>query len=570
MEKITLLASEKQYEAIECFFGEEKEDILYGGAARWGKSETIGMILAIVIAAMPWSSWLIARTILSDLKATTLTTFYNVLERFGYGPKSYRDKIRDERHIVFDNRSKLYVLQVNYEPGDPEYDRIWSFWYTWAFLDEWQQMSNKVREVLQGRLSELDGSFVTEVPMEYADIPDEDLNPWFEVTFKIVWETVKNREDRTIEDYIEEVVDGSRICYITRIETLRIPYKIMKTEIKGDKLFHTYAWSFKWCILTGCNPGTNFTRSEFYKPWKRWELPSYMEFIPAKVWDNPWVDRKYVERLNRLPETSIRKQRLLYGNFDYDDNPAILYDQNTIEKMYTRKYTGSDTDHYMTIDAARLGKDKTETWVWKWLDLFKIYTIDKWKLTNQAEEIRRLAMKYDIDLTENVIVDEVWVGWGLVDLLWCKWFIWNGQPIQPISARILLYKKRNYKNLRSQAFYYLQKYMPHTSISLSADHQEEITEELLTVKEKNIDMDRKLQIIPKKEMKQELWRSPDKADMISMRMWWLIKNYAENWETEEDEVKMTEQERDMVELWKFLEETDEDEPGWTVDTSVYD
>lgn len=295
-----------------------------------------------------------------------------------------------------------------------------------------------------------------------------------------------------------------------------------------------------------------------------------MEFIPAKVWDNPWVDRKYVERLNRLPETSIRKQRLLYGNFDYDDNPAILYDQNTIEKMYTRKYTGSDTDHYMTIDAARLGKDKTETWVWKWLDLFKIYTIDKWKLTNQAEEIRRLAMKYDIDLTENVIVDEVWVGWGLVDLLWCKWFIWNGQPIQPISARILLYKKRNYKNLRSQAFYYLQKYMPHTSISLSADHQEEITEELLTVKEKNIDMDRKLQIIPKKEMKQELWRSPDKADMISMRMWWLIKNYAENWETEEDEVKMTEQERDMVELWKFLEETDEDEPGWTVDTSVYD
>ena len=570
MEKITLLASEKQYEAIECFFGEEKEDILYGGAARWGKSETIGMILAIVIAAMPWSSWLIARTILSDLKATTLTTFYSVLERFGYGPKSYRDKIRDERHIVFDNRSKLYVLQVNYEPGDPEYDRIWSFGYTWAFLDEGQQMSNKVREVLQGRLSELDGSFVTEVPMEYADIPDKDLNPWFEVEFKIVWETVKNREDRTIEDYVEEVVDGSRICYITRIETLRIPYKIMKTEIKWDKLFHTYAWSFKWCILTGCNPWTNFTRSEFYKPWKSGELPPYMEFIPAKVWDNPWVDRKYVERLERLPDKSIRKQRLLYGNFDYDDNPAILYDQDTIEKMYSRKYVGSDIEHYITIDAARQWKDKTEIWIWKWLDLFKIYTIDKWKLTDQSEEIRRIAMKYDVDITEYMIVDEVWVGWGLVDLLWCKWFIWNGQPIQPISARILLYKKRNYKNLRSQAFYYLQKYMSHISVNLPPEQQQEITEELLTVKEKNIDMDGKLQIIPKKEMKQELWRSPDKADMMSMRMWWLIKNYAENGETVEDEVQMTEQERDMVELWKWLEDDwDEPESKW-VDTEIYD
>ena len=570
MKNIILLASEKQFEAISLFFGWQVEDILYWGAARWWKSETIGMILAIVIAAMPGSSWLIARTVLSDLKATTLTTFYNVIERFGYGPKSYRDKIRDERHIVFDNRSKLYVLQVNYEPWDPEFDRLGSFWYTGWFLDEGQQMSNKVREVLQGRLSELDGSFVTEVPMEYADIPDNKLNPWFEVTFKIVWETVKNREDRTIENYIEEVIDGSRICYIIREEVLRIPYKLMKSEIKDDKLYHTYAWSFKWCIFTGCNPWTNFTRSEFYKPWKSWTLPSYMSFIPAKVWDNPWVDKNYIERLKRLPEKSIRKQRLLYGNFDYDDNPAILYDQNTIEEMYKRKYVGSDTDHYITIDAARLGKDKTEIWIWKWLDLFKIYTIDKWRLTAQAPEIRRIALKYDVDMTENMIVDEVWVGGWLVDLLWCKWFIWNGRPIQPISARILLYKKRNYANLRSQAFYYLQKYMPQIAIHLTPDDEEEITEELLTVKEKNIDMDGKLQIIPKKDMKQELWKSPDKADMISMRMWWLIKNYAEKWETEEDEIPLTESERDSLELWEWLKDWDEDEGIDEVDTSIYD
>jgi len=63
-----------------------------------------------------------------------------------------------------------------------------------------------------------------------------------------------------------------------------------------------------------------------------------MEFIPSKVNDNPWVDQKYIERLERLPDSSIRKQRLLYGNFDFDDSPNILYDTATIEKMFEREY----------------------------------------------------------------------------------------------------------------------------------------------------------------------------------------------------------------------------------------
>lgn len=536
MKRITLLASEKQFEAIELFFWWQVEDILYWGAARWGKSETIGMILAIVIAAMPGSSWLIARTVLSDLKATTLSTFYNVIERFGYGEKSWRDKIKDERHILFNNRSKLYVLQVNYEPGDPEFDRLGSFWYTWCFLDEGQQMSNKVREVLQGRLSELDGSFVTEVPMSYADIPDKDLNPWFEVEFKIVWQTVKNREDRTIEEYEEEIIDGSRICYITRTEILRIPYTLMKSEIIKDKLFHTYAWSFKGCIFTGCNPGTNFTRNEFYKPYKNGSLASYMAFIPAKVWDNPWVGRDYIERLERLPESSIRKQRLLYGNFDYDDNPWLLYDEHTISQMFEWEYEWDDT-MYMIVDAARQGKDKTEIWIFRWLHLIKIITIDKWDLVTQAEKIRDLANMYNISIKKNTLVDEVWVWGWLIDILWCLWFIGNAAPIHPYSSKFLKYKKRNYANLRTQAFYYLQKYIPKMKITCDGDTRTQIIEELLTIKEEDVTNDSKLKVIKKSLIKQEIWRSPDKADMLSMRMWFNIKYDELNPPKEEEKVE---------------------------------
>jgi hypothetical protein len=84
-----------------------------------------------------------------------------------------------------------------------------------------------------------------------------------------------------------------------------------------------------------------------------------MEFIPSKVGDNPWVDIKYIERLERLPDSSIRKQRLLYGNFDFDDSPNILYDNNTIEQMFIREYQGDKTP-FLIVDAARLGKDGTE------------------------------------------------------------------------------------------------------------------------------------------------------------------------------------------------------------------
>jgi len=59
---------------------------------------------------------LLARTVLADLKATTLATFFKVIKRFGYGINSYKDKIREERHIEFVNESKLFVIQVNLEP----------------------------------------------------------------------------------------------------------------------------------------------------------------------------------------------------------------------------------------------------------------------------------------------------------------------------------------------------------------------------------------------------------------------------------------------------------------------
>ena len=548
-----ILVSATQLKAIKQFFSHDIEDILFWWGARWWKSETEGILLAICIAAFPGSNWLLSRTQLADLKATTLATFFKVIKRLWYDDKSYRDKIRDERHIEFVNNSKLFVIQTNLEPSDPEFDRVWSYGYTGVFLDEAQQMANKLREVLSWRLSELDGSFKTEVPIEYRDYTIEEMKPWYTIRFGVVSETVKDKNDIQTEEYEEVVLDWGKYCVITGYYTLEIPYKLLDSQIINGKLIHTYSWTFKGIIFSSCNPGVNYTRTDFYKPWKAWTLPSYMDFIPSLVGDNPWVDQKFIERLERLPDSSIRKQRLLYGNFDFDDNPGILYDQNTIEKMYSRIYDGDDTK-YLTIDAARQGKDGTEIGRWEWLHLIEITNIDKADLVEQAEVIEQMIHKYGIDI-DNVIVDEVWVGGGLVDMLGCKGFIGNSQPLHPYESKLLSYLKRNYLNLRTQSFYYLQKYMSLITITTDNDTQDKITEELLTVKEKDVANDGKMQIIAKKLMKEELWRSPDLADMIGMRMWWLIRQDHIGWGqqyNESIEIKTDEQVTDES-LMKFLE-----------------
>ena len=51
--------------------------------------------------------------------------------------------------------------------------------------------------------------------------------------------------------------------------------------------------------------------------------------------DNPHLPDDYMRRLEELKDEST-KQRLLYGNFDYDDDPTSLIDFGQITEMWDR------------------------------------------------------------------------------------------------------------------------------------------------------------------------------------------------------------------------------------------
>lgn len=62
-------------------------------------------------------------------------------------------------------------------------------------------------------------------------------------------------------------------------------------------------------------------------------MPEYRAFIPALATDNPYLPSSYIEALKRSSE--VTKQRLLYGNFEYDDRPNKLFDFDKIQDIFT-------------------------------------------------------------------------------------------------------------------------------------------------------------------------------------------------------------------------------------------
>ena len=62
-------------------------------------------------------------------------------------------------------------------------------------------------------------------------------------------------------------------------------------------------------------------------------MPEDRVFIPALATDNPFITKSYIDQLSKADE--ITKQRLLYGNFDYDATPGRLFSYDSLTDLFT-------------------------------------------------------------------------------------------------------------------------------------------------------------------------------------------------------------------------------------------
>jgi hypothetical protein len=285
---------------------------------------------------------------------------------------------------------------------------------------------------------------------------------------------------------------------------------IVKTRL-GRRLNKKYGLLPK--LLEGFNPDKGHVYFRYYKPWKENSLPPHRQFIKALPQDNPHTTPEILNQL--LNSDPVTVQRLLHGNFEYDDDPTALIEFDAITDLFTN--TVSTGEKYISADVARQGSDKIVIYVWNGLKVEKIVTKQKQGTDVTANDIKKLEEIHKVPRS-HVIVDEDGIGGGVVDQLpGCKGFIAQTRP----------FKDENYQNLKSQCTYLLAKKINAREIAINCDDptvKEQIIEELEQIKSKDADKDGKLQIQPKDKIKEVIGRSPDYADALMMRMWFEFRS----------------------------------------------
>ncbi len=284
-------------------------------------------------------------------------------------------------------------------------------------------------------------------------------------------------------------------------------------------------------VFITCNPKKNWLYKEFYKPWKEKKLPENRKFLQSLVDDNPKNESGYKQKLLNI-KNKAKKQRLLFGQWEYDDDPAALIDFEAISDLFSNPIEES-TDRYLTADIARFGEDKTVIKCWKGLEVYKIIIRSKQAINITTNLIRDTATKEMIPYS-HIVVDEDGVGGGVVDSLpGIRGFVANSTPLEDIRIKEDNEEKPNYRNLKAQCAYMLAEEINNHRMAVKPeqidydddiDYENLLTEDLEQIRAKDVDADdKKLDLIPKNEIKEILGRSPDYGDNMIMRMIFFLK-----------------------------------------------
>jgi phage terminase large subunit len=274
-------------------------------------------------------------------------------------------------------------------------------------------------------------------------------------------------------------------------------------------------------ILMTCNPNKGYAYNNFYLPSKKNALPEYKKFVKALPTDNKYLTEDYLNSLERLPANE--RERLKYGNWEYDSDPNTMIDLDMINNMFSNIYAEKGIKRIVS-DIARYGSDRAIIAVWEGFVLIEYIVFDISSTVQIKNAINALRVKHNIQLS-NIVVDEDGVGGGVVDGLRCKGFVNNSKAPNPV-----------YQNLKSECGYKLAEFADKIYIScdLPDNEIEMIHQELGMLKTYDSDKDGKLRIMPKEKIKEHIGRSPDWLDIFIMRMYFevaKISSGVQTWHT---------------------------------------
>ncbi len=319
-------------------------------------------------------------------------------------------------------------------------------------------------------------------------------------------------------------------------ETPEKAKNILKTRVGRQNVFTIGGKriEIKSFWLETFNPNKGHVHRDYYKPWKENALPSYRRFIRALPGDNPYLPKSYIENLRRADKTT--RERLLYGNFDYSDDPLKLFQYDAITELVDNVLVEKNLTKTIIADIARFGGDKIVFGLFRGLTLYGLCVYTYQGTDETSRKLRQESIEEQIAY-QNILIDEDGIGGGVVDQMpGVKGFTGNSSPTtyyDDIRGRI---STENFQNFRSQCYFKLAEMTNSHRIAIKLSKfktniegytQEkalsDLFEELDQTKRKDNTTGGKEAVIPKAEIKEQLGRSPDFADTLMMRMFYEFK-----------------------------------------------
>lgn len=302
--------------------------------------------------------------------------------------------------------------------------------------------------------------------------------------------------------FIDEISQVSQKAKDT-VKT-RIRYKLSDYNLIPKSLYAT-------------NPAKNWGYSEFYLPDKKNTIPIEKKFVQSLAIDNPHISKEYIKSLRALP-AGAQKERLLYGNWEYSNDPLTMNEYEKILELYTNNFIPNTGVMYMTCDIAYEGSDIFVIMVWDGLQVIKVITNDKISEVAVPNWINEHRLKYKVPLG-NVIYDADGVkrfvrqSASTGTLNGAKEFHNNGSPID--SA---------YFNLKSECYFKAADYVNTNKVFIKDEsYKDQFIQEAEQIRKIEHADDGKLRVEKKSDLKERLKRSPDFWDAFAMRMFFELK-----------------------------------------------
>lgn len=291
-------------------------------------------------------------------------------------------------------------------------------------------------------------------------------------------------------------------------ETDREAIQILFTRI-GRCLNEKYGIKKK--MLETFNPAKNHVYDRYYLPWRSKTLPLHTKFVKALPRDNPSPEVEDYIRDILATANKVTIERLIHGNFEYDDDPRVLCDYDAICDIFTNHHVLPSGVKRISADLAMQGRDKFVVGFWN--GLVCNVEIDQTKSTGKGieQDLRQLMIMKQVGRS-SVVADSDGMGNYLESYLsGIKAFHGGSKAVNSIE----------YANIKAECAYKLAEYINARKIKvICTEYQRnQIIEELGVLKADDIDADdKKKRIIKKDEMKELINRSPDYLDMLIMGM----------------------------------------------------